>query len=262
MYNDLVNIYRACAACIISLAFAIPAHATPEHPSPEWVRPQTAPDALTPAQIDQAIGRYWVQAGDQSSAYRALDYISTLLDSGSAAGESAGVMSILVRLASMGTTDVVRSASATVNDFPLVRARAMELLGRVGGPEALSLVLSGCRTDPSPDVRAAAVTALAEIDPQPSEADIVALRTVLIDNARKWNDERLAYAALRTLQTFYANSRRPEAPGIRGPLSVAPQLTDPELFRAVAAVAFGPYSQQVRDLAKAVLNAIRDAEGI
>ena len=262
MYTDRVTIYRACTACILFLAFVFPAHATPEKSSPEWVRPKTAPDALTPAQIDQVIGRYWVQAGDEPSAYQALDYISSLLDSGSAAGEKSGVMSILARLASMGTTDVVRSANSTVNDFPLVRARAMQLLGRIGGAEALTIVLSGCRTDPSPDVRAAAVTALAAIDPRPSEMDVAAVRTVLMDNLRNWNNERLAYSALRTLQIFYLNSRRPEAPGMRSPLTVSPQLNDPELFRAIADVAFGPYSQQVRDLAQAVLNAIRNADGL
>ncbi len=251
------------------LAVVIPTHAhaqpsvktspDPSTASDQWVRPAQPSGPMTRAQIDAAIVGYWASSHDSARASDALDFISTLIQSGEMNTDSSDAVHLLEVLAEEGTREQVRSGGATVNDFPLIRARAVRLLGRMRGAQALAVVLRISVSDPSPDVRGAAVIAMTRLVQSPSDRELSALKRVLQTNNEIWNNARLAYTTLSALKTFYLRSSRPEAPGLKTPMNVAPNMKDPSLFRAVAETALGPYPLDVRVLAASVLNSMRDA---
>lgn len=227
--------------------------------APDWVRYPGSGRPLTGEEIDAAIAGYWARAADPTIKAQALDYLAPLIHSGRITADSPGVLPLLTTLASQGTDDQVRKGSIVANDYPVLRARAVELLGQIGGPDALGSVRQICLTDPSPDVRAAAVLAVVRLSPTPSLKEIAVLRELLASNNARWRDDRLAIATLDAIATVYSAARRPEVPGIKDPVYTAPDLRDPALFQAVAEVALGSYATQVRARALEVMNLIRDA---
>jgi len=237
-----------------------PANTAENGSTPDWVKYPGAGRPLTREEIDAAIAGYWARSDDPSIKAQALDFLAPLIHSGEITADSPGALSLLSALASQGTREQLRKGATIANDYPILRARAVELLAQIGGADALSEVKQICISDPSPDVRAAAVVAVVRLTPEPTRDEISMLRELLASNNARWRDDRLALATLDAVATVYTAARRPEVPGIKNPVYTAPDLRDPGLFQAVAEVALGSYASQVRARAIEVMNLIRDAK--
>ncbi|WP_455381205.1 HEAT repeat domain-containing protein [Salinispira pacifica] len=259
-----VSILRAAALFFwISLASLPlfsqqPAGSVTEGNTPDWVRQLGPAPPLTREQIDAAVAGFWARSNDPAVKQQALDYLAPLIHSGQITADSPGALPLLQSLAGEGTREQLRRSGAVANDFPLLRLHAVELLSMMGGESARATVATICRTDPSPDVRAAAVTALVDLTPVPTAAETSLLRELLAYNTVRWRSDRLALRTLDAIAAVYAAAARPETPGIVGPRRVAPDLQDPALFQAVADVALGPFASEVRIRAFEVMNVIRD----
>ncbi len=242
------------------LSAPLPAQASPPGAGPDWVKAPVSPSPLTREQIDATVARYWASADNPAVKGQAIDYLAPLIHSGEITADSPGAVALLVSLATEGTDQQLRRGSGSLaNDYPIIRLRAVQLLGTIGGSTAREAVFRICSSDPSPDVRAAAVTALPTLVQSPTAAEVTLLRSVLESNNSLWRSDRLALCTLDVLGLLYQAAKRPETPGIRDPMYVAPILQDPALARAIANVAIGSYNTAVRRRALEVLDLIRDS---
>lgn len=143
-----------------------------------------------------------------------------------------GMSVILEALASEGVARQVRSGGAVVNNFPLIRREATELLGQVGGEEARTILVRILRDDPEPMVVAEAAYALGTIGLNPNnEVSDYLVHTLLRENARSTPDNNLAFSIIISLE------RISEANG---------GLADPEVLNALLEAASSPYIRTVR----------------
>ena len=90
----------------------------------------------------------------------ALQYIEESLDAGRADDE---VMEVLKSLAGEGVFNSVRENGRVVNNYPDIRMKACELLGRTGTKDAVKTLVSLLYVDSEPSVVTAAIRSLGEI---------------------------------------------------------------------------------------------------
>jgi HEAT repeat protein len=139
----------------------------------------------------------------------------------------------------------VRRAGRAANDFPAVRARAARLLGDVGTPAAHAILYSILRHDTDNTVRGEAALAIARIavvDRQPTIDLFAYLLSSMATTARP--DNAFTYALVRAVRIMIDTS---------GPIA------DPDLYTAMVAVAQGPYSGTIRDMAVDTLVSMRES---
>lgn len=168
----------------------------------------------------------------------ALRNIRTMVEQGS---QSEGMYVILEALASEGVARQIRSGGAVVNNFPLIRREATELLGQVGGTRAKDALVRVLRDDPEPVVLAEAAYALGiiGINDNNEVADNL-VKTLLRENANPTPDNNLAFSIIISLE------RISEANG---------GLPHPEVINVLLETASSPYIRTVRRRAvEAIVN--------
>lgn len=201
---------------------------------------------LTRAQIDTTIVEHGAVSTAISDQLQAVDYAARLLDSGEITRGDTGLVLAVAKLATQTTRDTVRAGNATMNDFPSVRARAVDLLDRIGGSVARSTVLDVLEHDSDSLVRAEAVHALADLADSPTATERQAITLAIQQNNLGAHDDYLAYAAVSAVETIYLRTRRPAVPGIAGGRYIAPELRDVQLNQALVGIALGPFAPNVR----------------
>ena len=90
----------------------------------------------------------------------ALQYIENAINSGR---KSQDIEVALDSLASEGIGSVVKESGRTMNNYPDVRMKACELLGKMGSPEAKNTLIAVMYSDNEPSVITAAVKSLGEL---------------------------------------------------------------------------------------------------
>lgn len=90
----------------------------------------------------------------------ALQYIENAIDSGR---KTEDIQAALDSLASEGINSVIRENNRTMNNYPDVRMKACELLGKMGSEEAKDSLVAVMYSDNEPSVIMAAVKSLGEI---------------------------------------------------------------------------------------------------
>ncbi len=173
---------------------------------------------------------------------RALDFIETMLNSGKASSKDVEVVQLLQELGNEGTAKQVYQNRRLINDFPDVRRRAAELLGKVGGDEAREALLAIAQKDKEPMVIAEAVYSLGLIaggdDAQRNKVELIIARIVTIQDAVNPDNS----LGLR-------RHRRP-----RGPRQERQRQGQPEVFAAMVRIENGNYVLPVRQKAKQVID--------
>jgi hypothetical protein len=90
----------------------------------------------------------------------ALQYIETAIDAGR---KTEDIQVALASLSSEGINSVVRESNRTMNNYPDVRMKACELLGKMGTEEAKDTLVAVMYSDNEPSVIMSAVKSLGEI---------------------------------------------------------------------------------------------------
>ena len=155
-------------------------------------------------QIEIQILSSQAASSDRESKLLALETVRAMYEAGDvqASDELFGLIELL---ATEGTSNQVRSGGRVINNYPIVRKAAAELLGDIGGPGAQRVLLQIVREDPEPMVLAEAVYALGRIGP--TNADEVAnhiVYTMTRENARLAPDNNLAMATLLALENLFS----------------------------------------------------------
>jgi HEAT repeat protein len=173
---------------------------------------------------------------------QALDFIEKMVNDKKVSDQSADVIGLLNQLGTEGTANQVYENGRIINDFPDVRRKSAELLGRIGGDAARDALLTIAQKDKEPMVMAEAVYALGTIgsadEAQRNHIALVIAHIITVQDAVN-PDNSLALSAVNAFQALGKNANG---------------KVDPEVFSALVRIQNGNYVRFVRDQAKQVIN--------
>lgn len=202
---------------------------------------RTIEDLFLSQDIELQILRSQALGTDPEMKRLALRNIRSMVEQGT---QSEGMYVILEALASEGVARQIRSGGAVMNNFPLIRREAAELLGQVGGARAKDTLVRVLRDDPEPVVLAEAAYALGMIGLNDNrEVSDHLVHTLLRENASSTPDNNLAFSIIISLE------RLSETNG---------GLADPEVINALLETASSPYIRTVRRRAVDAIVNMRD----
>jgi len=179
---------------------------------------------------------------DRDMKLLALSNIESMMDDGKVAQGDPEVHYILNYLVNEGVGHQVRENNRLINDYPVVRKEAAALMGKLGGENAKTSLLSILHQDAEPMVLSEAVYQLGIIglnkNNEVSSAIAEAIRQQNVVNP----SDNFAYACLLAFQKL---------------ASANGGLQDPNAFRSIIMIAQGPYIWEVRVKANEVLSELR-----
>ncbi len=213
-------------------------------PHPDWVGP---PSTDSPAERlpEQAQTVYWAEAYSLSEAHkmRALESLEELSRRGELMPEDDAVSDVLAFLVLERLDHPIRRAGEIINDFPMVRISALELLAAVGGEQAEATVRSVVLREPERSmVLPTAVAQVARLDMVLDEDVSRRLLSLIEGMGVGTPDSRLAMAIVNAI---YVSHQRQW-----GSVSV-------DLYRALFEIVRGPYAPATRARAREVIEAMR-----
>ncbi len=192
--------------------------------------------------IELQIIRSQALTNDRDMKMLALQTIRNMVKEGGVENNP-GVFTVLGVLAVEGTNRQVREGGTVVNNYPMVRKEAAELLGSIGGEKAKNILLDILEVDPEPMVLSEAVYALGQIGLN-DNGDVTdrIVWTLSRENAKQVPDNNFAFATLLAIE------RLAQAEG---------GVKDPEIINVLLGVAAGKYIKDVRLKAVDVLGTLR-----
>ena len=110
--------------------------------------------------IEGAMIKEMVSAEGRDAKLVALQYIEEALNEGRQTEE---IQAALSSLATVGLSTVTREGGRVTNDYPEIRRKACELLGKMGTEKAKDVLVMVMYTDNEPSIISAAVKSLGEI---------------------------------------------------------------------------------------------------
>ena len=172
-----------------------------------------------------------------------LSEIGTMLAEESIDRANPLLLEVLAHVATESWATPVSRGGAVLNDFPSTRAHAARLLGELGTAEAQGKLLSILRRESNTIVLGEAARAIAGIptDNRQPVIDILALRLHQVATSSR-PEHAYAYALVQAVRILHDTTGT---------------ITDPDLFSALMAIAQGPYSGPIRELAIETVVTIR-----
>jgi len=110
--------------------------------------------------VEGVVIKELARSDGRDSKQVALQYIESAINDGR---NNEDIQVALDSLAKEGITTVIRESNRTVNNFPDIRMKACELLGKTGTPEAKDTLIAVMYSDNEPSVIGAAVKSLGEL---------------------------------------------------------------------------------------------------
>lgn len=138
----------------------------------------------------------------RDSKFVALQFIEDAISSGR---DSEEIQKALYSLATIGLSTTVREDGRVINNYPDVRIKACELLGKAGNPEAKSTLVQVMYMDNEPSVITSAVRAIGEIGFDKDDSDVVEMVNWINKKFDAINPtSSLALEILNTYEKIYA----------------------------------------------------------
>jgi hypothetical protein len=184
-----------------------------------------------------------VFSNDRAMKLSALDTLDQMAEDGEISGSDADAIFLLERLSSEGINVVYRENGRVINNYPMVRKQAAEVLGKVGGQPARDALINILLSDNEPMVQAEAAYALGQIGDNEDAQATQALSFAILDQDILTPDNNLAFATLLAFEKIAEDNG-----GIQ----------DPSAFRALVRIRSGNYIPTVRDKARQVMEQLAD----
>jgi HEAT repeat protein len=184
-------------------------------------------------------------SGDYDIKMSALDDLEKKVNDGSYKGSDQQVEFVLEYLAMEGSAHTTREAGRLVNNFPEVRRRAANLLGRVGTPEAKEALVRVLLIDEEPIVKAEAAYALGVIGNNDNNEVVKALAFTFSKEDPAKPDNNFGYAMCLAVEKLSTK---------------AGGLKDPAAYQILVKIAQGNYLRTVRTKALQVLDALKSSK--
>lgn len=193
-------------------------------------------------EVEVQVLRTQALSNTRETKLMALVSIRNMVEDKRVTPENKEIVALLESLAGEGVFRVTRSDGSVANYFPDVRREAVELLGKVGGKEAKTILQKVALEDKEPMVLAEAVYAMGRMATVDDKDMMVYLTKVMVrNNARVAPDNNLAFSCLLTIEKM--------ARAFKG-------IADPELIGALLDTASGIYLKDVRMKAIQVISAL------
>lgn len=179
---------------------------------------------------------------DRDSKLLALDNLQEMVDDGKIGEDSAEALYLLDYLAMEGVSRQVRMEGRLINYFPMVRKKAANILGQIGGETAKNTLLDVLEDDNEPMVKAEAVYALGQIGMNEDEEVARAIAYEVMNQTAVAPDDNFAFAALLAFEKIAETND-----GIK----------EPSVYLAIIQIAQGNYIKVVREKAFEVMDSLR-----
>ncbi|MEE8441665.1 MAG: HEAT repeat domain-containing protein [Spirochaetia bacterium] len=270
IYSALVCVFRRSAVILVMLVISARlitaqtmsgeenAAREPGKTQPEWIKateinPETDADWVRPAGDDPAIPTVGPQAIitlraealaiDLDAKARVLATLGNMNAENRLSPDDGPAMNLISFLATESYDFQVRRGGQIINDFPMIRAEAVRLLGSVGGPTATATLERVLNHEDDAYVLSQAVTAVARAAPE-STPGLLRTLTTLVNhmNVVRRPDNALAIAVVNAVSDLHERFGG---------------IDDPDLFRALLSIAHGGYSTAVRRAAVEVIDKLR-----
>ncbi len=177
-------------------------------------------------------------AEERAMKLTALENLEAMIDDGKIGENDEEAHYILERLSREGIGVQLVEGRRVVNNYPEVRRRSAELLGRMGGSLARDSLINILISDPEPMVMAEAAYALGEIGDNESQQATQALAYSVLNQNIMTPDNNFAFAAILAFEKLMESDAG---------------LQDPNAFRALIRISQGNYIRTVRKKADEVL---------
>jgi len=195
--------------------------------------------------VEMQILREKAFSGDLDVKLSALDDLEKKVNDGSYKGSDQQVEFVLEYLAMEGSAHTTREAGRLVNNFPEVRRRAANLLGRVGTPEAKEALVRVLIIDEEPVVKAEAAYALGVIGNNDNDEVVQALAYVFAKENPQAPDNNFGYAMCLAVEKLAAKNGG---------------LKDPAAYQILVKIAGGNYLRTVKTKALQVLDELKSSK--
>jgi hypothetical protein len=177
-------------------------------------------------------------AEERAMKLTALDNLEAMIDDGKVGENDEEAHYILERLSREGIGVQLVEGRRVVNNYPEVRRRSAELLGRMGGTLARDSLINVLISDPEPMVMAEAAYALGGIGDNENQQVTQALAFSILNQNIMTPDNNFAFAAILAFEKLMDSEAG---------------LQDRNAFRALIRISQGNYIHTVRKKADEVL---------
>lgn len=175
---------------------------------------------------------------DRDMKVDALDSLEEMIENGKVSEGDEEVLYILDALSLEGTGAQFRENGRMINNFPEIRRRSCELLGKVGGIKAKDSLINVLLNDDEPMVKAEAAYALGELGLNENNQVTEALAYAILSDDIMTPDNNFAFASLLAFEKL-----RDSSDG----------LNDASMFRALVRISSGNYIRPVKLKAQEVI---------
>jgi len=196
--------------------------------------------------VEFQILREKAASDDREIKLSALDDLEKRIDAGVSGSDAAQIEFICEYLGLEGSGRISRENGHQINDFPEVRRRAANLLGRLGTEEARNALVRMLLIDDEPMVKAEAAYALGNIGLNPDDQTVQAINFAYNMEDPTQPDQNFGYAVCLAIEKLAQKT-----PG---------GLKDPDAYRLLVKIAQGNYLRTVKAKALQVLDEIRTAK--
>lgn len=179
---------------------------------------------------------------DRGTKLMALDNLQEMVDEGKIDENSAEALYLLDYLAMEGISRQVRMSGRLINYFPMVRRKAANILGQIGGETAKNTLIDVLEEDNEPMVKSEAVYALGQIGLNEEEEVARAIAYEVMNQNIVAPDDNFAFAVLLSFDKIA------EANG---------GIKEPAVYLALIQIAQGNYVKTVREKALEVMDNLR-----
>ena len=175
----------------------------------------------------------------------ALDDLDKRIAAGASSSDAAQIEFVLEYLAMEGSGRISRENGRQVNNFPEVRRRAANLLGKIGTEEAKNALVRVLLIDDEPIVKAEAAYALGNLGMNQNNEVVQAIEFAYNMEDPTQPDQNFGYAISLAIEKLAQKT-----PG---------GIKDPEAYRLLVKIAQGNYLRTVKAKALQVLDELRSS---
>lgn len=196
--------------------------------------------------IEFQILREKAASDDLEIKLSALEDLEKRINAGVSGADAAQVEFVLEYLAMEGSGRISRESGHQINNFPEVRRRAANLLGRVGTEESKDALVRVLLIDDEPIVKAEAAYALGNLGMNPNNEVVQAIEFAYNMEDPQTPDQNFGYAISLAIEKLAQKT-----PG---------GLKDPDAYRLLVKIAQGNYLRTVKAKALQVLDELKSSK--
>ncbi len=179
---------------------------------------------------------------DRDSKLLALENLQEMVSEGKINEDSTEALYLLDYLAMEGVNRQVRMNGRLINYYPMVRKKAANILGQIGGEFAINTLMDVLSGDNEPMVKAEAAYALGQIGLNENEEVVRVLAFEIMNQNYSAPDDNFAFAVMLAYEKL--------AEANNG-------LWEPTVYLSLIQIANGNYIRTVREKAFEVMDKLR-----